>query len=501
MDDLNTVRKKMFWAAVIFGIVILAFLLGKSQKNQNTSLGIKTSASREVLNLQEAFVNIVDELKPAVVSIYTKQIIKEAVPFNFFFSDPFENFFDEFFGQPTPREKTPQGKYYRQRKVEGAGSGVIIDKDGYILTNYHVVRDAKKITVKLADGKEYSGKIIGKDARTDLAVVKITPRGKLAVANLGNSDNIRVGDWAIAIGSPFGLEQTVTVGVVSAKRQNLEVEGNIYRDFIQTDASINRGNSGGPLVNIQGEVIGINTAIFSQMGGSVGVGFAIPINSAKKILEPLITKGKVERGFLGVNIDKVDDVFARQSGLKNKSGVVVTDVMPGLAADKAGIKRGDIILEFNGEKIDSPAKLQDAVSATKPSEKTTAVVWRNNSEKTVTVVLSEWAEDEPASVPSAEKGGKTAKWLGMEIGQITKNTAEEMGIPAGEQGVAVVEIENGSKAEEMGLMVGDIIKAINRKKTTTIAEFESAAKKTSLKEGILFDINRNGDLIYRTYIE
>lgn len=494
-------KKKLFWTVLISGIIVLAFLAGKLHKAPDTPLGIKTPVPREVLNLQEAFVNIVDELKPAVVSIYTKQIVKEAVPFNFFFSDPFENFFDEFFGQPAPREKTPQGKYYRQRKVEGAGSGVIIDKDGYILTNYHVVRDAKKITVKLSDGKEYSGKIIGKDARTDLAVVKITPRGKLVVARLGNSDDIRVGAWAIAIGSPFGLEQTVTVGVVSAKRQNLEVEGILYRDFIQTDASINRGNSGGPLVDIHGEVIGINTAIFSQLGVSVGVGFAIPINSAKRILEPLITKGRVERGFLGVNIDKVDDVFAKQSGLKNKTGVVVTDVMPGLAAYKAGIKRGDIILEFNGEKIDSPGKLQDAVSSMKPSEKTTVVVWRNNSEKTITVVLSELADEESASSPPAEKGVKTAKWLGMKIGQLTKNMAAELGVPAAEQGVVVIEIENGSKAEDMGLMFGDIIMAINRGKTATIAQFESASKKASLSEGILFDINRNGNLIYKTYSE
>ncbi|MBN1384914.1 MAG: Do family serine endopeptidase [Elusimicrobia bacterium] len=498
---MENLRKNLFWTVMVLGIVILAFIVGRSQRNPNMSLGIHTSASQEVLNLQEAFVNVVDELKPAVVSIYTKQVVKEVVPFNFFFSDPFENFFDEFFGQPAPQRKSPQQRQYRQREVPGAGSGVIIDKDGYILTNYHVVKNANKITVKLSNDKEYSGKVIGKDARTDLAVVKIKPRGKLTVAELGDSDKIRVGDWAIAIGSPFGLEQTVTVGVVSAKRQNFEVEGIRYKDFIQTDASINRGNSGGPLVNIHGQVIGINTAIIGPMGGSVGVGFAIPINNAKKILDPLITKGKVERGFLGVKIDKIDDVFAKQSGLKSKTGVVVVEVIPGLAADKAGIKRGDIILEFDGKKIDSVEKLQDVVSETAPSKKVKTVIWRDNSKKTFSVILTEWSEDIVTGKPESKKDENTAKWLGLEVKQFTDDMAGELGVSASEKGVVIVEIESGSKAEDMGLYVGDIVRAINRKKTTTIEEFKSAIEKVSLKEGILFDINRNGSLIYKTYIE
>lgn len=505
MENPNSLRKNLLLAVVFSSLFILAFIVGKSQKKPDRDYGVKTSVSQEVLNLQEAFADVFDEGKGAVVSIYTEQILKEVVPFNFFFNDPFEDFFDDFFGQPAPRGprgKTPKNRYYNQRRVEGAGSGVVIDRDGYILTNYHVVRDAEKITVKLADEREYSGKIIGKDAKTDLAVVKIKPSGKLAVAKLGDSDKIRVGDWAIAIGSPFGLEQSLNVGVISAKRQNIAIGDNVYRDFIQTDAPINRGNSGGPLLNIHGEVIGINTAIFSQSGGSVGVGFAIPINRAKAILEPLKTKGKVERGFLGVKIENVDDVFAKQSGLKEKTGVVVTDVVSGLSADKAGIKRGDIILEFGGQKIEAAEKLQDIVAASAPNKKIDVVVWRDNSKKVISVVLGEWAEEQVAAVETAPgKNEKTGSWLGMKVRQFTKDMAEELNVMPDEQGVVIVDIESGSKAADMGLYAGDVIRAINRKKTATLAEFETVTKKASLKDGVLFDINRSGNLIYKTYIE
>ena len=502
MENPNSLRKNLLLTVVFSGLFILAFIVGKSQKKSEQDYGVKTSVSQEVLNLQEAFVNVAEDVKPSVVSIYTEQVIKEVVPFNFFFADPFEDFFDDFFGQPAPRQKIPQKKYYNHRRIEGAGSGVVIDRDGYILTNYHVVKGAEKITVKLSDDRKYSGKVIGKDAKTDLAVVKIKPSGKLVVAELGDSDKIRVGDWAIAIGSPFGLEQTVTVGIISAKRQNVEAQGNVYRDAIQTDASINRGNSGGPLVNIHGEVIGINTLIYSQSGGSVGVGFAIPINRAKAILETLKTKGKVERGFLGVKIEKVDDVFAKQSGLKEKTGVVVTDVISGLSADKAGIKRGDIILEFGGKKIGSVEVLQDMVTATSPNKKVDVVIWRDNSKKVISVVLGEWTEELAASdSETAPEKSETVKWLGMKVKQFTKDMADDLNVPPDEQGVVIVDIESGSKAAELGLYVGDVLRAINRKKTATLTEFETVSKKASLTDGILFDINRSGNLIYKTYIE
>ncbi|MFH1540892.1 MAG: Do family serine endopeptidase [Elusimicrobiota bacterium] len=515
MENPNFLRKNLVLAIVISGLSIIAFTVGKpqivgkickSQKNLHSDYGMKVSVSQEILNLQEAFVNVAEEVKPSVVSICTEQVLKEVAPFDFFFADPFENFFDDFFGQSAPRTpngKIPQKKDYIQRRISGAGSGVIIDEDGYILTNYHVVKNAEKIIVKFADNREYSGKIIGKDAKTDLAIIKIKSSKKLFVAKLGNSDKIRVGDWAIAIGSPFELEQTVTVGIISAKRQNIEAQGNIYRDAIQTDASINRGNSGGPLVNIYGEIVGINTAIYSQLGGSVGVGFAIPINRAKEILETLKTKGRVERGFLGIKIEEVDDVFAKQSGLKEKTGVVVTNVMSGLSADKSGIKRGDIILEFDSQKIESVERLQDAVAALSPNKKVDTVIWRDNLKKVVPVVLGEWVEEDiiPAGNLEKELDGETFTWLGMKVKQFTTDMAEEFSVSLDEKGIVIVDIENNSKLAEAGLYVRDIIKTINKNKTTTIPEFEKAIKNTSLSEGILFDINRGGNLIYKTYIE
>ncbi|OGS44840.1 MAG: hypothetical protein A2539_03685 [Elusimicrobia bacterium RIFOXYD2_FULL_34_15] len=507
MSSSNSARKLVFWTVMAFGIFVLAFLYLQSQKNLSTIIGASTAraAFTKEVNFQDGFADIAEAVKPTVVSIYTEQVVKESVPFNFFYSDPFNDFFDQFFGgKPQPQQRTPQQKYYTQKRVEGAGSGVIINRDGYILTNYHVVKDAEKITVKLATDKEYVGKVIGKDAKTDIAVVKIKPYGELPIAVLGDSDKIRVGEWSLAFGSPFGLEQTVTAGIISAKRQNINIEGNNYRDFIQTDASINRGNSGGPLVNAHGEVIGINTAIFTQSGGSVGVGFAIPINRAKAILDTLITKGKVERGFLGVKIENVNEVFAKQAGLRETAGVILTDVISGLAADKAGLKRGDIILEFNGVKIDSVEKLQDTVTSIEPNKKVNVVIWRDKTQKNIPVVLGEWTEETAQTqTPTKQENTneKTSSWMGMSVKQFTKDMAEELSVSPDEQGVVIVDIQSGSKADEMGLYAGDVIRAINNRKTKTVAEFEAVTKKVSLAEGVLFDINRSGNLIYKTFAE
>ena len=285
MEDSNCSRKKIILTGIAVCAVFAAFMLGKSEKKNYETPPSAVAVPKEVAGLQDAFIGVAEKVKPAVVSIYTEQVVREVVPFDYFFSDPFDEFFNDYLGgKPSPgrqNQKHERNRYY-QKKTEGAGSGVIINSDGYILTNYHVVKDADKISVKLANDKEYAGKVIGKDPKTDLAVVKIKHRGPFPVAALGDSDKIRVGEWVLAIGSPFGLEQTVTAGIISAKRQSMQISNSYYRDLIQTDASINMGNSGGPLVNIRGEVIGVNTAIYSQSGGSVGVGFAIPINRGER---------------------------------------------------------------------------------------------------------------------------------------------------------------------------------------------------------------------------
>jgi len=467
-----------------------------------------TPVPEGVIELQEAFANVAQSVKTSVVNISAVQIVKMQVPYyEFYFGDPFQDFFDEFFGRPEERRIEPKQRELR-RRAEGTGSGVIIDPEGYILTNYHVIAGAEEIKVTLSDGEErkYDGKVVGKDPRTDLAIIKIQSKEKFPAAKLGDSDRIRIGDWAIAIGSPFGLRQTVTVGVISAIRQSLVVEGKEYREMIQTDASINRGNSGGPLVNIKGDVIGINTAIYAPTGVFSGVGFAIPINSAKAVLSDLIEKGRVVRGWLGIEVREVDEVIAKQFGLPGKEGVMVNVVMEGSAAEKGGMKRGDVIVKFKDHKVQGVRDLQEVVAKTEPGEKVKVVVIREKKETTLTIKLTEMPEaPEEARVEEEEKGkkekeGEFEKWLGMRVESLTPDLAKEYEIKDGE-GVVIVEIEVGSKGEEIGLAEGDLIRAINRQATGNLNEFKKVIKKVNLSEGVIFDIIRRGRPVYITHME
>ncbi|MBN1622501.1 MAG: Do family serine endopeptidase [Endomicrobiales bacterium] len=458
---------------------------------------------QELLSLQESFVRIAENVKPAVVNISTVHTEKYAVPqYEFFFGSPFEDFFEDYFNQPRSQKGKPKKKYY-ERKFEGAGSGVIIDPKGYILTNEHVVRSAEEITVTLSNEKKYKGKVVGKDAKTDLAVIKIKA-GKLPYASLGDSDKIKVGQWVVAIGSPFGLEQTVTSGIISAVRQSLSIEGREYRHMIQTDAAINRGNSGGPLCDINGNVIGINSAIYAPTGVFSGVGFAIPINNAKEILDDLIQKGKVVRGWLGVEIRPVDKAIAKYFGLKKEQGVLINRVMKNSPADKAGLKRGDVIIMFNGEDIDEVKKLQSVVAKTKPKKKVVVKVIRDGGEITVELVTGEMpSEEELAS--SYEDAEETPgqeeiyEWEGLTVAQINEPLIRKYSIPDDEKGCVVVNLESGSIAEEIGVFEGDLIRSINRKQTPNITDFRDAVKDINLSEGIVLDISRQGRQFYISY--
>jgi Do/DeqQ family serine protease len=464
------------------------------------------SVPRGVIELQEAFENVAQAVKPSVVNISAVQIVKMEAPYyEFYFGDPFEDFFDEFFGRPKKQTPVPKKKQFEQR-AEATGSGVIIDPEGYILTNYHVIAGAEEIKVTLPDdkGKVYDGKVIGKDSRTDLAIIKIKAKEKFPAVKLGDSDKIKIGEWAIAIGSPFGLQQTVTVGVISAIRQSLYIEGKEYKEMIQTDASINRGNSGGPLVNIRGEVIGINTAIYAPTGVFAGVGFAIPINSAKEILSELIEKGKVVRGWLGIEIREVDEVIAKQFNLPEKEGVLVNRVMEGSAAEKGGIERGDVIIKFGDYKVKGTKDLQEVVAGTKPGKKVKVVVIRDKKEVPLTIELGEMPEpgEEEAKVEKEEKeeGGEFEEWLGMKVETLTPALAGEYGIED-KQGVVVVEVGVRSKAQEIGLAEGDLIKSINRQATPNTGEFKKVIKGINLSRGVIFDIVRRGRPLYITYME
>ncbi|MFH2070934.1 MAG: Do family serine endopeptidase [Elusimicrobiota bacterium] len=464
--------------------------------------------SPAALNLQESFVKVANMLKPAVVNISTVQML-DYPQHEFFFGDPLEEFFKDFgdfFGRPygeRREQKQPGKKKYRS---EGGGSGVIIHTDGYILTNEHVIRGADeiKVTVNLDDKDViYKGRVVGKDARTDMAIVKITTAKKLPSAPLGDSDKLRVGEWVIAIGSPFGLQQTVTSGIVSAIRQSIAVEGREYRDFIQTDAAINRGNSGGPLCNIRGEVIGINTAIYAPTGVFSGIGFAIPINRAKEILDDLIHKGKVVRGWLGIEIKQIDEAIQKQFSLKEKSGALINNVLPGSPAEKSGLKRGDVIIKFNLQRINTPAELQSAVSKTGPKKKVPVKIIREGKEQVIQLVTGEMPDEPVASgeAPDDEKTpqGKTSAWKGITVSGLTEGHSRKYGIPAGEEGVVVVEVDQTQPAYEMGIIEGDLIKSINRVKTKDIESFDAATKRVNIADGVVFDVLRQGRPLYLSY--
>lgn len=449
-----------------------------------------------VLNLQDSFARVAAEIKPAVVSITATHVeTVQTMPEQFFFGDPWHS--------PWPRSG-PEPRNY-QRRQQGMGSGVVVDARGYILTNEHVVREADELTVtfQFPEEKKYSGKVVGADPRSDLAVIKIEPKEPLTYAALGDSDKVRVGDWAIAVGSPFGLEQTVTVGVISAMRQSLSIEGMSYSGLLQTDAAINRGNSGGPLVNIRGEVVGINTAIYAPTGVFAGIGFAIPANRIKDIMEQLISKGHVVRGWMGVEILPLNEVMANQFGLPNKDGVMVNSVQPESPAEKAGMKRGDVIVRFNGQPTPTPDVLRELVARTPPKKTIPVDVIRDGKKRTLSLTTAEMPKDSSA-VDKEEKDANASanasgEWEGARVVALTPELVQRLGVPSGTLGVVVTDVDEGGLAERLGVEQGDVIVSVNRQRTPNVAAFQKAAKSISTKDGVLFDIFRRGRSLFLSY--
>jgi serine protease Do len=440
----------------------------------------------DVESLQDSFAKVAELVKPAVVNISAIHVTKESDNPEFYFGDPNE-FFYRYFG-----ERAPEHQRQREFRSEGTGSGVIIDPEGYILTNNHVVQEADQLTVALSNGKSFKGKVIGSDPRSDLAVIQIKAPNPLAYVPLGDSSSIRIGDWALAIGSPFGLEQTVTAGIISAIRQSLNIEGKTFANLIQTDAAINRGNSGGPLVNLKGQVIGINTAIYAPTGVFSGIGFAIPVNNAKRILKDLIEKGYVERSWMGIEIAEIDEVIAQQFGLESSKGALINKVIAGGPADKAGFLRGDVIVEFDGKKIGDVLSLQEIVSATPPKKKVEVVIIRANKKKTLSLVTAVMpnqpgeTEGRPKSDSGDDSESKAHKWLGASFSQIGEN-------------VVATDVPPNSDAAEAGLMEGDEIHAINRAEIKSLADLKKVSSAVKLKDGVVFDITRDGRSFYLSY--
>jgi Do/DeqQ family serine protease len=402
---------------------------------------------------------------------------------DFFKGSPFEDFFRGF-GFP-PRER---GKEYRQKQRSG-GSGVIVDKEGYILTNNHVVEGADKVKVRLNDGREFTATVKGQDPRTDLSVLHIKAKD-LPVAILGDSDKLEVGEWAIAIGSPFGLEHTVTVGVISAKGRSGLGTGT-YEDFIQTDASINPGNSGGPLINIDGEVVGINAMIIQP---GTGIGFAIPINMAKQILNDLIKQGKVVRPWLGISVQDLTPEMMEYFKVKEKEGVLVGQVYPGTGAEKAGLASGDIIKSVDDKAIKNVNELVKEIQKKKVGQKVKLNIIRDGKGMTIEVTTTSMP-DKP-ELPKEKEGEEK---LGARVQELTPQLALKYQISGIKRGVVVIGIEEGSLADEIGFEEGDVILEINRKKIETLKDFEKAVKDANIEKGILFHLHRKGSSFYLTY--
>jgi len=477
MENKNRKTFFMFLMAFLVAFFIVSFvevLRSSILPSGAPEIPAASAVSSSEGNIPGSFSDLTDRVKPAVVNISTTKTFKGKSmgnpfgrsPFNEYFGD---DFFNRFFGDVPQRD-------FKQRSL---GSGFIISNDGYIFTNNHVVENTDKILVKISDGKEYEAKIIGTDTKTDIALIKIKPDNSLPTVEIGDSDAARVGEWVIAIGNPFGLEQTVTAGIISAKGR--VIGAGAYDNFIQTDASINPGNSGGPLFNMQGKVIGINTAIVAQ---GQGIGFAIPINMAKNILADLKTKGKVTRGWLGISIQDISEDIAKNMNYKNKNGVLVSDVFKDDPADKAGIKVGDIITEINGKSIKDTHDLLLTTAALHVGEKAIIKALRDGKEISFQVLVAE-RKDKPEIALTKKSGA----YFGINVQEITKDLAKQLGIPH-DAGVIVTDVEEGSPADDVGIQPRDIIVQVNKIKITSLKQFSMEMSKAAEKKSVILLIKR-----------
>jgi serine protease Do len=479
---------------LISAATALFLLLGSAGSTAYSATAQQPSAKQTAL---PDFIELAEKLAPVVVNISTTQGAPKGPtrgqpspapdPFGgqdpFGGNDPFSEFWRRFFGD---QFGAPGGPPSAPRR--GLGSGFIIDQKGLVLTNNHVVENADKITVKLSDQREFEAKVVGRDAKTDLAVIQITDgKGNFPAAPLGDSSRLRVGEWVVAMGSPFGLDNTLTAGIVSAKGR--QIGAGAYDNFIQTDASINPGNSGGPLINLNGEVVGINTAIFSRTGGNLGIGFAIPINSAKEILSELIKKGKVTRGWLGVSIQRVTPEIAQALGLEKNSGALVSNIVEGSPAAQAGVQAGDVIVEFGGEKIDDSTKLPAIVARIEVGRTVNMTVLRDKQRIPLTVKIAELKEEEV--VASAPQSGN----LGMTVQNMTPEMAKTLGLNRTD-GVVITAVQPQSVAAEAGLQRGDVILEINRQKIGNAAEFRKTLDQAKPGGNLLFLVQRGGNSLF-----
>jgi serine protease Do len=433
---------------------------------------------------RDSYADVVNVVSPAVVTVHVQGRARVS-PTQFQLPD--DEFFGQFFGDRVPRA-IPRGRQ------QALGSGVVVTSDGYILTNNHVVEGADDVSVDFTDGRTLTAKVIGTDKPSDLALLKVNGTNFRTVS-LGNSENVHVGDVVLAVGNPLNVGQTVTMGIISAKGRSTGVGDGSYEDFLQTDAPINHGNSGGALVNTRGELIGINSQILSNSDGNIGIGFAIPSNMARRVMDDLRTKGKVTRAQLGVSVQNVSADMAASLGLKQAGGVIVSAVTPGSAADRAGIERGDVIQALNGQPVRDMNALRNRVAETSPNSAADLLIVRNGAEKHITARLDELntrAQAEDVDRDDAGESDKTA--LGVAVAPLTPELASRLGIPQSTKGLVVQNVDPDGRAMDAGIRSGDVIQEVNRRQVNSVADLRAALRQTSDKPALLLIKRQSADI-------
>jgi serine protease Do len=465
-------------------LVTQAFTAGEKLTDQQMLVAAEMAALdkrlAELPPMQQSFVLVAKRVTPAVVTIHSEQVLRNS-DLRMQIPEEFREFFNDDFFFNAPRG---------EQRVQGLGSGVVVDSDGIVLTNNHVVARADKIKVTLNDNRTLDAEVVGTDPESDIAVLRIDATG-LATINFGDSDAVDVGEWVLAVGNPFSeaLRHTVTAGIISAKGRGLGLA--VFEDFIQTDAAINPGNSGGALVNLQGELIGINTAISSETGRNDGVGFAIPSNMAKRVMESILEHGKVLRGYLGLYPQDIDEATAKAFGLEKSAGALVGQVDKGTAAEKAGLKRGDIILEINGRKVSGRQDVFNIIGALAPGTEVNLKILRDNKEMEIPVTLAERPSTQTGQEQggSGESSGEVLEKLGLQVTPLTDSLAERLGYQ-NEEGVLIARVYPGTIAQRSGLQQGDLIKEVNRKPVAGISDLNAALSGLKSGDTLLFWIKR-----------
>lgn len=498
---LNNAVRKMKGVSFLSALLIALLAMSGCKSNflsGETAPAVTPQAPPEpvvVNGVRTSYADVVNKTSPAVVRIDAERKAKQQDSQQFPFAD-----------NPLFREIIPQMRQQPQRpQVErGLGSGVVVSADGTVLTNHHVIDGAEKITVTMNDNKIFQAKVIGSDPPSDLAVLKIEGEN-LPFLNLGNSDNVRIGDIVLAIGNPLGIGQTVTAGIISAKGRRTGLSDGSFEDFLQTDAPINRGNSGGALVNLNGELIGVNSQIVSDSsgGGNIGIGFSIPSNMAKSVMEQLLKDGKVHRGMLGINIQNITPDVAKSLDLKDAKGVIVSNVRPGSSAEKAGLKRGDIITAINGESIEDSNTLRNKVASSAPGTDIKISISREGKQEELTAKLDEFnvegVKPEKSEDNDKDKFDNQAEngKLGLSLQPVTPQIAKQLELPSDTQGLVVMEVDPSGAAADEGITRGDVILEVNKKPVTSTDDFQTAIEKAGNKP-ILMLVSRKGQTIYLT---